>query len=48
MKAEWISAWDWWGMLWDAGQACGTDEGKQGVTEELKAENQMMWVGEDG
>ena len=24
---------------------CGKDEGEKGVTEQLKAENQMLWVG---
>ena len=32
-------------MPWDAGPACRADEGKQGVTEQLKADNQMLWVG---
>lgn len=28
-KAEWISAWGWWGMLWDDGTAYRADEGEK-------------------
>ena len=40
-KAKWISAWYWWGMSWDAGQDCGTDEGKarcDGAVESRKSD----------
>lgn len=32
-------------MLSDDGAIGGTDESKAGVTEQLKSENQMQWVG---
>lgn len=47
IKTKWISAWDWRGMLWDAGQARGKDEGKTRCDRAVKSGESDDVGGED-